>query len=69
MGVRTEPVEAHGLANRQTTDPHTGLPNRNLFDPPYSIQNAAVHLSNRTINTTLIHYGGYAEYDTHNLYA
>jgi len=45
-----------------------GLPDRDLIDPPYSIQNAAGSLSNKTINTDLIHYNGLAEYDTHNLY-
>lgn len=46
-----------------------GLPDRNLIDPPYKIANAAGSLSNKTIDTDLIHAGeGYAEYDTHNLY-
>ncbi|GAB1217898.1 hypothetical protein ATERTT37_007141 [Aspergillus terreus] len=46
-----------------------GLPGRNLVDPPYKIQNAAGSISNKTINTDIIHAGeGYAEYDTHNLY-
>jgi len=45
-----------------------GLPGRNLIDPPYNIQNAAGGLSNKTLDTDLIHYNGLAEYDTHNLY-
>lgn len=45
-----------------------GLPDRDLIDPPYRIQNAAGSLSNKTINTDLIHYNGLTEYDTHNLY-
>lgn len=46
-----------------------GLPGRDLINPPYQIANAAGSLSNKTINTDLIHAGeGYAEYDTHNLY-
>lgn len=45
-----------------------GLPGRNLTDPPYTIQNAAGALSNKTINTDLVHYNGLVEYDTHNLY-
>ena len=44
-----------------------GLPGRNLIDPPYKIRNAAGNLSDKTINTDLIHRGGWAEYDTHNL--
>ncbi|OOF95272.1 glycoside hydrolase family 31 protein [Aspergillus carbonarius ITEM 5010] len=46
-----------------------GLLNRNLTDPPYTIQNAAGVLSMSTIQTDIIHAGeGYAEYDTHNVY-
>lgn len=46
-----------------------GLPGRDLINPPYQIANAAGSLSNKTIDTDLIHAGeGYAEYDTHNLY-
>jgi len=45
-----------------------GLPDRDLIEPPYSIQNAAGSLSNKTINTDLVHYNGLVEYDTHNLY-
>ncbi|PWY89999.1 alpha/beta-glucosidase agdC [Aspergillus heteromorphus CBS 117.55] len=46
-----------------------GLPDRDLLNPPYTIQNAAGVLSMSTIQTDLIHAGeGYAEYDTHNLY-
>jgi alpha-glucosidase len=46
-----------------------GLPGRDLLNPPYRINNTAGVLSNKTIDTNLIHAGdGYAEYDTHNLY-
>lgn len=45
-----------------------GLPGRNVTYPPYEIQNAAGSLSNKTINTDLVHYNGLIEYDTHNLY-
>ncbi|KAF2710148.1 glycoside hydrolase family 31 protein [Pleomassaria siparia CBS 279.74] len=45
-----------------------GLPGRNLIDPAYQIRNAIGSISNKTARTDLIHYGGYAEYDTHNLY-
>lgn len=45
-----------------------GLPDRDLLNPPYSIQNAAGSLSNKSLNTNLAHFGGYMEYDTHNMY-
>ncbi|KAK1139361.1 hypothetical protein N8T08_000812 [Aspergillus melleus] len=46
-----------------------GLPGRDLINPAYKIQNAAGSLSNKTIDTDIIHAGeGYADYDTHNLY-
>jgi alpha-glucosidase len=60
-------VHERGLAPRQNGSLHTGLPNRNLLDPLYKIKNAAGVLSNKTANTSLIHQGGWAEYDTHNL--
>ena len=46
----------------------TGLPGRDLLNPPYKIANSGYSLSNFTINTDLIHSNGLAEYDTHNLY-
>lgn len=46
-----------------------GLSGRDLVNPPYQISNEAGSISNKTIDTDLIHAGeGYAEYDTHNLY-
>lgn len=45
-----------------------GLPNRDLLNPPFKIQNEAGVLSQGTIRTDIKHAGGYAEYDTHNLY-
>ncbi|KAF3481155.1 alpha-glucosidase [Arthroderma uncinatum] len=45
-----------------------GLPGRDLIDPPYQIHNEAGSISNRTMDTNLIHANGLAEYDTHNLY-
>ncbi|KAE8142571.1 putative alpha/beta-glucosidase agdC [Aspergillus pseudotamarii] len=46
-----------------------GLEGRDLLNPPYKIRNAAGSLSNKTINTGIVHAGeGYVEYDTHNLY-
>lgn len=45
-----------------------GLPGRDLINPPYTIANEAGSLSNKTMDTDLIHANGLAEYDTHNLY-
>lgn len=46
-----------------------GLWGRNLIAPAYQIANHAGSLSNKTIDTDLVHAGvGYVEYDTHNLY-
>lgn len=61
------PFPAEELTKRESGS-MLGLPNRNLLNPPYTIHNAAGNLSEKTINTDLIHAGGYAEYDTHNLY-
>ena len=46
----------------------TGLPGRKLINPPYTIRNAAGSLSNKTLDTNLVHHNGLVEYDTHNLY-
>jgi alpha-glucosidase len=54
------------LEGREVGD-KKGLPGRDLINPPYKIQNELGSLSNRTANTDLIHQGGWAEYDTHNL--
>jgi alpha-glucosidase len=46
-----------------------GLEDRDLINPPYAIANEAGGISNKTIDTDIVHAGeGYAEYDTHNLY-
>ena len=55
-----------------------GLPGRDLLYPKYAINNSAAGirewnaakggLSNRTMNTDVIHQNGLAMYDTHNLY-
>ena len=46
----------------------TGLSGRNLINPPYNIHDAAGSLSNKTLNTNLVHSNGLVEYDTHNMY-
>jgi len=65
-----QPGSATRKVKRQsnTTGTHLGLPGRNLIDPPYTINNDAGSLSNKTIDTDLYHENGLAMYDTHNLY-
>lgn len=46
-----------------------GLPGRDLLNPPYKIANDFGSISNKSLNTDLVHAGeGYVEYDTHNYY-
>ncbi|KAH9816984.1 glycoside hydrolase family 31 protein [Teratosphaeria destructans] len=67
-----QPFTAHQrespLDKRQDSGSQTGLPDRNLITPEYTINNVAGSLSNLTLDTDLVHYGGWVEYDTHNLY-
>ncbi|KAH9867072.1 hypothetical protein IAQ61_007664 [Plenodomus lingam] len=60
-------VDVRKLAARQARGKKIGLPGRDLINPAYKIKNDFGSLSNKTANTDLIHQGGYAEYDTHNL--
>lgn len=60
-------VEESAILERQDSGTKKGLPGRDLINPSYKIQNAFGSLSNKTANTDLIHQGGWAEYDTHNL--
>lgn len=60
-------VRAGSLPKRQSSS-HQGLPGRDLIDPPYMIHNAAGSLSNKTLNTDLVHANGLVMYDTHDLY-
>jgi alpha-glucosidase len=53
--------------SNSTTGSKKGLPGRDLIDPPYKIRNAQGSISNLTVRTDLVHQGGWAEYDTHNL--
>lgn len=55
------------LSPRQSAGSKKGLPGRNLTFPPYAIHSANLVLGNKTMNTELIHQGGWAEYDVHNL--
>jgi alpha-glucosidase len=59
--------QARRSAPRQAVGTKKGLPGRDLMNPLYKIRNDVGSLSNRTADTDLIHQGGWAEYDTHNL--
>jgi alpha-glucosidase len=52
----------------RTSGDMKGLSGRDLINPKYKIHNSAGSLSNKTIDTDLIHANGLAEYDTHNMY-
>lgn len=58
------------LEARQTnqTSPRLGLPNRDLINPPYEIENAAGSISNKTMDTDIRNYDGSYHYDTHNFW-
>ncbi|KAB8356560.1 hypothetical protein FH972_024142 [Carpinus fangiana] len=58
-----------GLQRRAVQDgAMMGLPDRELLDPPYHINNAAGIISNLTSNTNLVHSNGLVMYDTHDMY-
>lgn len=59
--------ERREVGKRQYGGDKKGLPGRDLIHPLYRIDNVAGILSNLTADTDLIHQGGWAEYDTHNL--
>lgn len=68
-GTTIKPQKRHAelIAPRQDIGTKRGLPGRDLTVPAYQIRNAFGVISNRTAATDLIHQGGWAEYDTHNL--
>ncbi|KAJ7168272.1 putative alpha-glucosidase [Mycena crocata] len=58
------------LSKRQSAaGNHTGLPGRELDDPPYDIHNGEGPLYASTLWPSLQHYGGYKHYDLHNIFA
>jgi alpha-glucosidase len=65
-GQRTDVTLSQRQGNN-TAGSKKGLPGRDLIDPPYKIRNEMGSLSNHTARTDLMHQGGWAEYDTHNL--
>ncbi|KAI1267994.1 putative alpha-glucosidase [Xylariaceae sp. FL1019] len=62
--VATAPIERRASSAGQML----GLPGRDLLDPAYTINNAAGVLSNKALDTDLVHANGLVEYDTHNLF-
>ncbi|KAI0179275.1 glycoside hydrolase family 31 protein [Hypoxylon sp. FL1284] len=66
------------LLPRQSEGQQLGLADRDLLFPKYAIHNKAANedswnaaeggISNKTVNTDVIHQNGMAMYDTHNLY-
>ncbi|CAG8954839.1 hypothetical protein HYFRA_00008524 [Hymenoscyphus fraxineus] len=66
------------IQERRSSGQQLGLPGRDLLYPKYAIHNAAAFtvednalgggISNKTVNTDVIHQNGLAMYDTHNLY-
>lgn len=69
--TRDDAVKARSVRDKRkhSKGKKIGLPGRDLINPPYQIANEAGSISNKTIDTDIIHAGaGYAEYDTHNLY-
>ncbi|KAI0885492.1 glycoside hydrolase family 31 protein [Annulohypoxylon maeteangense] len=69
----------HLVVPRQTEEgKQMGLPDRDLLFPKYAIHNKAANadswnaaeggLSNKTVNTDVIHQNGLTMYDTHNMY-
>lgn len=65
--VRVRDVTERVLEKRNPGD-MKGLLDRNLIEPKFEIHNAAGGLSNKTLDTDLIHANGLTEYDTHNMY-
>lgn len=66
------------LTRQASSGDQKGLPDRDLLYPKYAIHNKAAFqddwnadkggISNKTVNTDVIHQNGLAMYDTHNLY-
>ncbi|KAI9357878.1 alpha glucosidase [Pilaira anomala] len=66
-----EDVQAKNYADQEAALIKMGNPageTRNLLYPGYAINNGAGNLSEVTVATTALHYGGIPHYDIHNLY-
>ncbi|KAI1380693.1 glycoside hydrolase family 31 protein [Hypoxylon crocopeplum] len=66
------------VSPRQSEGERKGLPDRDLLFPKYAIHNKAANaddwnaaeggISNKTVNTDVVHQNGLTMYDTHNMY-
>lgn len=66
LQIARSPVSRDSIQKRDS--PMSGLPGRDLINPPYKINNTAGSISNLTIRTDLTHTNGLKLYDTHNFY-
>ncbi|KAK3656130.1 hypothetical protein LTR56_003262 [Elasticomyces elasticus] len=64
-----QPNNTNAAVKREVSDNMTGYPGRDLLYPQYQINNTDGNLTANTIWPDLVHYGGYAHYDIHNLFA
>lgn len=60
-------AQTRGITPREEVGSKKGISGRDLLFPKYQIHNEWGVLGNKTARTDIIHRGGYAEYDTHNL--
>ena len=67
-GVPPGPPEAPFSSSSEIRFPLYHSQSENLTFPPYAINNAQPSLSDRTVQTDVVHDNGLSEYDTHNLY-
>ncbi|KAK4958489.1 hypothetical protein LTR10_004917 [Elasticomyces elasticus] len=64
-----QPNSTNAAVKRDASGNMTGYPGRDLLYPQYQINNTDGNLTANTIWPDLVHYGGYAHYDIHNLFA
>ncbi|KAK5740018.1 hypothetical protein LTR17_004915 [Elasticomyces elasticus] len=64
-----QPNSTNAAVKREASGNMTGYPGRDLLYPQYQINNTDGNLTANTIWPDLVHYGGYAHYDIHNLFA
>lgn len=64
-----QPPQTQSLSKRQNSGQRIGLPDRDLLNPPYPLGTVDGIIYGGTIFTDRYQYGGYAFYDTKNLFA
>ncbi|TWU78207.1 hypothetical protein ED733_007920 [Metarhizium rileyi] len=62
------PIKPDAFKPPRMGDLWSGLPDRDLLDPPYKINNIWGRLPQKSIDTRLVHQNGLRLFDTHNLY-